>query len=259
MENLKVSINIITKDRAGFLKEALASVLNQSFKNWEIVIVDNNSKDNTKEIVKNYVEKGFNIKYFFQKDELGISESRNLALKESVGEYVAVLDSDDIWCDEKKLENQVNFLENNSTYTLIGGNVILIDENSKEIGKIKNEITNNKVRSKILFKNQFSHSSVLFRKKEILDVGGYDKGLKIGEDYDLWLRLGLKWKMANLFEEVLKYRIHVGNITSQKRFIAMNNNIKIIKKYKKQYPHFYLAYIRRVLRYAIYRLATFKI
>jgi len=258
MENLKVSINIITKDRGSFLKEAIDSILIQSFKDWEIVIIDNKSKDNTKEIVEDHIKKGTPIKYLYQTEDLGISESRNLALNESDGEYVAVLDSDDVWCDEKKLEKQIKFLDSNTDHVLVGGNVVLIDKNSKEIGEVKNLLDNKKIKSKILFKNQFSHSGVLFRKDETLDVGGYDESLEIGEDYDLWLRLGLKGKIANLEEKALKYRVHSGNICSKKRDIAFKNNIRIIKKYKKDYDNYIPALIRRKIRYALYNLIPFK-
>jgi glycosyltransferase EpsE len=258
MVSVKISINLITYNRSKYIEESIGSVLQQSFQDWELIIVDDASTDDTENIIKNYIKQDKRIKYYKNKTNLGIVKSRNLALKKSSGKYIAVLDSDDVWCDKNKLKKQIDFLEKNKDYVLVGGGVVLIDEKGNKIGKIKNKTYNSKIKSNILYKNQISHSSVLFKKKDVLKVGGYDESLKVGEDYDLWLRLGLKGKFANLSENVLKYRIHSGNISSKRRRVAFENNIKIIKKYKKGYKNYYLALFRRKLRYFIYKIISFK-
>jgi len=256
MDKNLISIIIITRNRAGFISEAIESALGQSFPDWELIIIDDASQDNTREIAESYAKKDGRIKYFRNDEHLRISKSRNKALSLARGEYVAVLDSDDVWSDRDKLKKQYEFLERNKDYVLVGGRVIVIDEFGKETRRYFNRESDEDIRWKILFQNQFAHSGVMFRREAALKAGGYDDSLNIGEDYDLWLKLGTLGKMANLKEYLLKYRVHGGNITL-KRIEALKNNIAIIKKYKDRYPNYYLAYARRALRSLIYRLIPF--
>ena len=254
--NPSISIIIITHNRAGFISEAIESALGQSFSDRELIIIDDASSDNTREIAENYAKKDGRIRYFRNNERLHISKSRNKALGLARGEYVAVLDSDDVWSDRDKLKKQYEFLERNKDYVLVGGGVIVIDEFGKETRRYFNRESDEDIRWKILFQNQFAHSGVMFRREAALKAGGYDDSLNIGEDYDLWLKLGTLGKMANLKEYLLKYRVHGGNITL-KRIEALKNNIAIIRKYKNRYPNYYLAYARRALRSLIYRLIPF--
>jgi len=254
--NLSISIITITRNRAGFISEAIESALEQSFSDWELIVIDDASEDDTREIVEEYIVRDSRIKYFRNDGHLRISKSRNKALGSARGEYVAVLDSDDVWSDRDKLKKQYGFLEGNKDYVLIGGGVIVIDEYGKETRRYFNRESDENIRGKILFQNQFAHSSVMFRREAALKAGGYDENLNIGEDYDLWLKLGTLGKMANIKEHLLKYRVHGGNVTL-KRVEALKNNIAIIRKYKDRYPNYYLAYARRALRLLVYRLIKF--
>ena len=254
--NLSISIITITRNRAGFISEAIESALEQSFSDWELIVIDDASEDDTREIVEEYIVRDSRIKYFRNDGHLRISKSRNKALGSARGEYVAVLDSDDVWSDRDKLKKQYGFLEENKDYVLIGGGVIVIDEYGKETRRYFNRESDENIRGKILFQNQFAHSSVMFRREAALKAGGYDENLNIGEDYDLWLKLGTLGKMANIKEHLLKYRVHGGNVTL-KRVEALKNNIAIIRKYKDRYPNYYLAYARRALRLLVYRLIKF--
>ena len=256
MDKNLISIIIITYNRAGFISEAIESALGQSFFDWELIVIDDASEDDTRAIVEEYIVRDSRIKYFRNDGHLRISKSRNKALGSARGEYVAVLDSDDVWSDRDKLKKQYGFLEGNKDYVLIGGGVIVIDEYGKETRRYFNRESDENIRGKILFQNQFAHSSVMFRREAALKVGGYDENLNIGEDYDLWLKLGTLGKMANIKEHLLKYRVHGGNVTL-KRVEALKNNIAIIRKYKDRYPNYYLAYARRALRLLVYRLIKF--
>ena len=256
MDKNLISIIIITHNRAGFISEAIESALGQSFSDWELIVIDDASEDDTREIVEEYIVRDSRIKYFRNDGHLRISKSRNKALGSARGEYVAVLDSDDVWSDRDKLKKQYGFLEGNKDYVLIGGGVIVIDEYGKETRRYFNRESDENIRGKILFQNQFAHSSVMFRREAALKAGGYDENLNIGEDYDLWLKLGTLGKMANIKEHLLKYRVHGGNVTL-KRVEALKNNIAIIRKYKDRYPNYYLAYARRALRLLVYRLIKF--
>lgn len=241
---------MITHNRAKFLSEAIDSVLLQSFKDWELIIIDDNSTDNTEELIKKYQENDERIKYFKNEVNLGIAKSRNKALENSQGKYIAVLDSDDIWFDSDKLKKQFEILEKDN-YVLVGSGVMEIDEDGLEKRCYLNPNSNEKIRKRFLYRNPFAHSSVMFDRESALDVGGYRENFLVGEDYDLFLRLGLKGKLININDFLIKYRIHSQNECAQKKLQALKNNLQIIKQYKNKYPNFYLAYLRRLFRLGV--------
>lgn len=254
MTEPKISIILITYNRSHYIKEAIGSVLAQSFKDWELLIIDDASTDDTKKIIENLMETEKRIKYFFNKANIGISRSRNLGLSLAQGKYIAIIDSDDIWDEKNKLKNQYDFLENNQDYALVGGGVIVIDQNGQETKRYYNPESDEKIRKKILFKNPFAHSSVMYLKGAALNFGGYDPNLKTLEDYDLYLKIGTKHKLHNLKKYYSKYRVHAGNITAQERANMMKLNIVLINKYKKNYPNYWIALTRRRIRLFIYNL-----
>lgn len=253
-----VSVVIITYNRGNYINFAIQSVLEQNYSNYEIIVIDDASSDNTKDVLQDYINNG-TIKYFRNEFNRGIVFNRNRGLELSSGKYIAVLDSDDLWCDKEKLQKQVEFLEKNFDYAVIGGNIITINNKGENIGEIKNEVDNKKIKNKILLKNQFANSSVLYSKDKIMELGGYDKEisgceLEAIEDYNLFLKIGKKWKMANLSEKVLKYRVHEGNVSKIKRLDLMKKNIFLVKYYGDFYPNKKIALIRRCFRYFIYKL-----
>src|SRR3989339_2231957 len=146
----KISINMVTYNRAHYIAEAIVSVLAQSFHQWEMIIIDDGSIDNTERIVKDFMDKDDRIKYFKNEKNLGVVKSRNLALEKSVGKYIAVLDSDDVWCDIEKLRRQFDKLED--VFVLVGSNVFTIDENSNLIKKVKRPLSDKSIRKSILYK-----------------------------------------------------------------------------------------------------------
>lgn len=243
---MKISIITITYNRANYIKEAIDSVLAQTFQDLEFIILDDFSDDNTENIIKNYSDD--RIKYFKNDRQLGITKSRNKALNLCCGEYIAILDSDDIWCDRDKLQKQIDFLENNPDHALIGTNAIFIDDRGGSIKKSKVKLNDKNIRNVILLRNQFFHSSVLFSRKAIESLGFYDEALKIGEDYDLFLRFGQKYKFANIRDYCIKYRVHNNSICVSDKINGAKFTHRIIKKYRTYYPNFFFALIKSYLR-----------
>ena len=257
MKTPQISIMMLTYNRARFLPEAVESVLAQNFNDWELLTIDDASTDDTEKLVGEYVKKDARIKYFKNQINLNISKSRNRALNLAQGKYIAVLDSDDIWCDENKLIRQYSFLEKNQDYVLIGGGRIIIDENGCELKRTFGTQGDNNLKRNILIKNPFTNSAVMFRKSVAVKVGGYGDGLDGIEDYDLFLRLGAEGRMENLKELIVKYRVHSANITLEKRSELMKQNLRLIKKYDAHYPNFYFALCRRKVRLFLYEVLSF--
>ncbi len=247
--NPEISVIIPTYNRADFLSKAIKSVLNQKFQNLELIIVDDGSTDNTKEIVNEFQKKDKRVKYIWQKNSGGPAEPKNTGIKNSESDFLAFLDSDDEWLDKDKLKKQKDFLEKNSDYGLVGTNALVMDEKEKIVGKLIHSGKDELIRRKILIKNQFIHSSVMFRKEITERVGLYKKEKKYVEDYDLWLRIGQYYKFANLPFYGLKYRLNPYGETATKNRQQVVNSFKLTIKFKTKYPNFVLACLKWTLRY----------
>jgi glycosyltransferase involved in cell wall biosynthesis len=236
-----------TYNRAKYLPQAFDSVIAQSYLDWELLVVDDNSSDNTGMVVRRYSSNDARIKYFRNDTNLGIEKSRNLGLSKCGGEFVAVLDSDDAWTDRAKLQKQIEFLENNPAHVLCGCQARVIDEDGLEIGYITHALDDAGIRDAMLLSNQFVHSSAVFRKNAAVSAGGYG-GYMIGEDYDLFLNIGLKGKFANMPDTMVDYRRHSAGVTWKNKVVSAGEHLKIIKKFKGRYPNYCLALVKAYFR-----------
>jgi glycosyltransferase involved in cell wall biosynthesis len=249
----KVSVITVTFNREAFIREAINSVLAQSFTDWELLVIDDASTDNTKSIVDEYISKDSRIKYFRNEQNLGIAKTRNRGLELAEGEYIAPLDSDDVWLDKNKLQKQVEFLDINQDYAMLGGGIMHIDANSRHIKKVLYPVYDSTIRNIILQFNPFPQSSLLYRKRVALGCGGYSESYKICDDYDLWLKMGLEHKFTNIPQVLTGYRVHTTNITHTKRLTTAREILEIVKIYRKNYNRAFWgilkAYIRILLSY----------
>lgn len=246
--NPTVSITMITRDRAGFIARAIESVLKQSFSDWELIIIDDDSKDDTEGVIRSFMSKDKRIRYQKNFPTLGISKSRNLGISMSKGKYVAVLDSDDVWTDNMKLKKQLDFLENNPDYVLIGSNVRIVDDKDGFIKNTEFKLEDIDIRSKMLKFNQIAHSTVMYRKESAEKIGGYDERLSCVEDLDIFLRLGLTGKMKNLEDMTTSYTKHRGGTSYAKRLSMAWNNLLIVWRNFGKYPNWFMAIFIAKLR-----------
>lgn len=229
-----ISIIIVTYNRKKLLIKAIDSVLRQKFSDFELIIIDDSSTDNTEEAVKKYLADR-RIKYVKIAKSKSIAQARNAAWPYVSGGYVAVLDSDDVWCDDLKLSKQFNFLENNSDFIAVGSGAVLINEQDKILDYVVKPELDADIRKDFFTKNPFFHSSVMFRYGPIKEIGGYDEKIKFGEDLDFLLRLGQKGKFYNFPEAMINYRIHSDNEIKKHWLGAVIDVLRIIKKNRKIY------------------------
>jgi len=232
----KISIITVTRNRASFISKAIKSAQNQSFTDWELIVLDDDSNDDTEEIVASFRDSDERIRYYKNSPLLGLTQNRNRGLSLATGKYISVLDSDDFWLDTDKLQKQYDFLEQNPDYVLTGSNIRIVDEHNNLIKETTFATEDKEIRKKILINNQITHSSVLIRKKEMDEINGYNN-LPCVEDLDLFLRLGKLGKFKNLKECTTAYTRH-SNATSQKRKITMAwTHFKIVIRNFGKYPN----------------------
>ncbi len=245
-----VSIMMTSYNRAPLIGEAIRSVMNQSYSNWELLVLDDASTDQTAEVVANFAHEDRRIVYSPASQNLGITKNRNRGFATAKGTYIAVLDSDDLWSDKDKLAKQVEFLESSKDHVMVGTNVAVINGEGSKTGEIHYALTDTEIRPKMLMRNQFTHSAVLMRHSTLPLPQPYDESgnVSIWEDYDLFLRLGLVGKFANLPEVMTSYRQHSGNISKTQKRKGAVAHLKIIKKYQNDYPNYWLAFVKGYLR-----------
>ncbi|MFA5934681.1 MAG: glycosyltransferase [Candidatus Paceibacterota bacterium] len=244
----KISIIIITRNRANFVARAIESAQKQNFTDWELLILDDDSNDNTKTIIETYINKDSRIKYHKNSPALGISKNRNKGVSLSRGEYIAMLDSDDYWIDNNKLQKQIEILEKNKNIGLIGSNIICVDKEDKKLNKSNYKTKSEDIKQKILINNQFAQSSIVFRKDILNQVGGYNEKLDVCEDLDLWLKIGRFCDFANIKDVTTAYMVHPGGISKQRKFKMAKNMLDIIEINKNYYPNYIIAKIIAILR-----------
>lgn len=204
-----VSIITPTYNCEKFIAETILSVQAQTYQNWEMIIVDDCSTDQTAEIVSSFQEKDSRIKYFHNTTNKGSAISRNIALQNAKGKWIAFLDSDDLW-HPNKLEKQIEFMKRNN-YHFSYTNYCEIDENSKEIGLLitgPNVITEKMMRAYCWP----GCLTVMYDAQEIGLMQSID--IKINEEYSIWIKISKKTNCYLLNENLAKYRKHKDSLSN---------------------------------------------
>tara|TARA_B100001250_G_scaffold118032_1_gene100204 strand:+ start:767 stop:1603 length:837 start_codon:yes stop_codon:yes gene_type:complete len=234
---MKVSVIIPTFNRFSLISRAIDSVLNQTIKPFEIIVVDDGSSDNTSTFIKNNYK---SVKLIKQKN-LGVSKARNVGIKNSSGDWIALLDSDDEW-KKNKLEVQIKSLSEYDYYSVCHTNEIWIRNGIRVNQKKRHQKYGGDIFDKCLDICRISPSSIIFKKNIIDEVGWFDEGLSICEDYDLWLRITANFKILFIDKPlVIKYGGHSDQLSKSvngieayriKSLENLLSNTKLIKDYK---------------------------
>lgn len=247
MNNSLVSVILSTYNWWKYIKESIESVLNQTHDNLEFIIINDYSTDNVEEIILEFMKNDKRIIYIKNKTNLKLTESLNKWLKKSKWKYIARIDDDDIWINDK-LEKQISFMEINREYWLCWTSIIIINSEWKEIHKTYMREKNYEIKDNLLKSNQFTHSSIII-KKSILNKAWwhYCKKWEWVEDYELWLRIWKISKLYNIRECLVKYRWLSNSISRKNQKQQQLNSIKLWFKYKKNYNNFILSFFYKIV------------
>lgn len=213
MDNQKISVIMSVYNGEKYLRKAIESVLAQSYSNFEFIIINDGSTDNSLSIIQSFNDSRIKL---ISRENKGLINSLNEGINLAVGKYIARMDADDI-CDIHRLEKQFDYLEKNADIYLCGTWAKAINENDKIVGEYSYPpTTSGKIKKYLLFHNAFIHPSVMFKKEIIKKAGIYNGKYRHVEDYELWTRVLRKFQAANLPEFLLYYRINQGGITRSK-------------------------------------------
>ena len=221
---MNISVVIPSYNRKEFLKRSIDSVINQTKKPLEIIVVDDGSTDGTEAMIKSDYDF---VKFIKQKNK-GVSAARNIGIKVSIGEWICFLDSDDEW-KKDKLEKQINAMKSNPGYKFFHSNEIWIKNGIRINQKKKHKKYGGDIFDKCLDMCRISPSSVMIDKTVFDKIGNFNEDLVVCEDYELWLRICDKYRVFFIDEPlIIKYGGHQGQLSYSIESIE-NHRIKALE------------------------------
>src|SRR3972149_11623830 len=242
----KVSVIITTHNRGHLVSKAIQSVMNQTYQNFEMVIVDDGSTDNTEKIVKGFGDE--KIQYIRHESNKRVSAARNTGIQMAKGKYIALLDDDDEWFPTK-LEKQVKKFEESSERTgLIYTGVIVKSGNTGEVFGEMLPTLRGKLYMDFINRNIIPTSSSMIRKTCFQEVGFFDESITFDEDWDLWIRISKRYEFDYIPEVLVSYYIHGIQITA-KLDVKIRGRERFIKKHYldfSKYPSILAKHLKRV-------------
>jgi len=221
-----ITVFMAAYNAAAYIKEAIESVITQTFEDYELLIVDDGSVDNTFEIISSFNDP--RIRVIRNGKNMGLTSTRNVALNEAKGTYLAILDSDDI-AMKNRLQLQYDFFSENPQFALCGSQAFIIDNSGNQKDeKLVVPTDPDKLKITMLFSNSYVNSSVMMKTAVLRELGGY-KDYAPAEDYELFTRIAEKYPIKNLPEFLVKYRQHEHNISTVQSAIGAEK-VRQIKK-----------------------------
>jgi len=240
----KVSVIIANYNNSKYIEECVLSVLNQTYTNIEIIIIDDCSKDESKKKIKELAKRDSCIIPIFNKYNIGVSASRDLGIRQSSGYFITTLDSDDFYINKKKIASEVEILKlynKKKKHVVAYSNTVRVDENGNRCLK-KREIENNKELNFYNFLNRSCYipRDVMFTRKAYFEVGGFDPKFKMYEDWDLKIRLIKKYLFISSGVEGTAYRQNKLGLSKSRRkdhfrwqYLVIRKNIYALDLKKK--------------------------
>ena len=210
-----VSVIMAAYNSEPFIGEAVDSIIKQSLPEFELIIINDNSSDNTLKIIESYNDP--RIKVVSNETNRGPSYSRNKAIRLSKGKYIAIMDSDDVSISDR-LEKQVSFLNKNKNIMAVGSFIEEIDQDGKKLAYVKSPIKNEQIKSSILFRIPMIHSSTMIR-RDFFEENNlfYNESFSCAQDYEMMCRLVFIADVYNIPEPLVLYRWSDNQISTKKK------------------------------------------
>jgi glycosyltransferase involved in cell wall biosynthesis len=249
-----ISVIMTTRNGSKTIERAIKSIQDQTEKEFELIIVSDASTDDTVEKIQRLATEDSRIKPIILDKNIGPGGARRLAIEKSAGELIAILDDDDLWLSTEKLAIQKKYLDENPDYVLVGSSLVeFVDEDGKHLFSFESEKNDCDIKNHMLMHNPFVTSAVMFR-KSAYDKAGKFSDLRLAEEYELWLKMGKIGKMANLNGCEVQYTSRKSGLTLSKNQEMNLVVLDLIKRHKKDYPLYTLAFIKAHLRILIRKI-----
>jgi glycosyltransferase involved in cell wall biosynthesis len=227
----KVSVIMSVYNGIPFLKKSVESILNQTYKNFEFIIVDDFSTDGSWKYLASLHDK--RVKLIRNKKNLRLTKSLNKALTKACGDFIARMDADDISMPQR-LEKQIRFLMKNRSIDLCGTFAALIDKNGKKVGKLHYPQMPDEIKRKLVLYNPIVHPSLMAREAVFKKLKGYNEEFDGAEDYELLMRGSKFFNYANISEELLMLRLSLSRRSVGAMYKMDKLDLKIKFKFLKE-------------------------
>ena len=202
------------RNAALFVAQAVESILGQTLRELELVVVDDASSDRSPDILASFARRDSRIRVLRSSAPLGVAAALNLACDEARGPLVARLDGDDVAVPDR-LERQATYLAAHERVAVVGGAAVVIDESGKSHHLLRPPADDATIRAELVRQNCMVHPTVMLRRAALRSAGGYRARFVGAEDYDLWLRLAERHQLANLPDVLVRYRVHPEQVSHQ--------------------------------------------
>lgn len=223
-----ISVLMTVYNTETYLREAIDSILRQDFTNFEFIIINDGSTDNSQEIIDEYAQRDKRIITVHQKNS-GLVYSLNKGIGLAKGTYIARMDADDV-CMDNRLSAQAAFMEAHPEVILLGGGFEIMDEDGWYMGTVHAPTTDEDIRRTMMLRNPFGHASVIFRKEAAIKAGLYSADCGPTEDYEFWIRMRHFGKLAALPAPLYRYRINSAGISASKAKIQDHYRLQHLAK-----------------------------
>lgn len=233
-----VSVVMPSYNGSEHIHAAIFSVLGQKYSNLELIVVDDGSTDTTKEIVAFLQEQNSKIRLIENSENKWIAKTLNRGLENAHGKYIAILDQDDAWIDQYKLQKQVNFLEKDSTVGFLGTNNI-VKKRQGEVASFsiaERPASDECIKESLLARNPFCHATVMYRNM-YEKIGGYPENILYAPDYAYRLKAGVQTKFANISDYTTLYNSHLNNTSTVHRLAQTVESLQLSWNYRNDYPN----------------------
>jgi len=234
MTNPAITVIMSAYNSETFIDQAVQSILDQTFRDFEFILIDDASSDKTRNIIEAYRDKDNRIKPIFNSENLGLTKNLNVGLQHAKGRYIARLDADDIAIADR-FQLQYEQLDQNPDLVLVGSNAIFINDAGVETGQSDLACEDFTIKATCLLENPFIHSSIMLRRTTLQDHQlAYDETCDTSQDYQLWSRLLAIGSAQNIKKPLIKFRYHENSISARKRDRQVHNTRTITQDYQAQ-------------------------
>ena len=234
MEKPKISVLMSVYNSEKYLNYSIESILSQSFKDYEFIIIDDGSTDDSLKIIESYKQKDKRIIIIHNTKNIGTTKSLNKGLLIAKGKYIARMDADD-WSYPDRLQKQYEFMQNNPDIGVSGGTIDVCNESLLVQNIRRYPLTDKLIREIIFLYSPFAHSATIWKSELMKLVGGYNQNIPLSQDCELYFKIGKHAKFGNLNIKLIKLRMHKKSSSISKDFLqekyAIYARIKAIFEY----------------------------
>lgn len=231
-----VSVLMTAYNAEEYIELAIQSILSQTYKNFEFIIIEDCSKDNTWKIIKDFAGKDKRINAIKNSENLKAGGSSNKGIPLCKGKYIVRMDADD-WSYPDRIEKQVKYMEENPKIVVSGGSMVVCNENLEPIGVRPYKQTDEEIRTVALRLNPIPHPASIWRTETLSKTHLYPTDTGMSEDYALTLEISQFGEMGNLGDSLIKFRVHSKSISNSKMALQQKITLQLSRKAEKEYGY----------------------